>query len=268
MIVKFNSEGERLQWDGVYYFALSDYPSLTDWELKQLILFVEYEKQHNRTTTFDCDEEVILSRINKALDSPDNYLEVPIPEKITACTACKQGGCMTKYVCHTTNAETAKSIFAYWKILSAVNARKADALTLSQEKRNGAGDPPDYFDYVMFNFGNCFGGDSLVIERKNDGIITDYDLDEGFKPSIRFYFDYDKLSKNPRYVPDGNHHMKIKDFVLLSDMTACIIPSALRDEMESVIPGTLRNKVHYMVYENDGVWNWSDKVYSYICERS
>jgi hypothetical protein len=58
--------------------------------------------------------------------------------------------------------------------------------------------------------------------------------------------------------------MKIKDFVLLSDLAACIIPSALRDEMESAIPGTLRDKVHYPVYDNDGVWNWSDKVYSYI----
>jgi len=29
-------------WDGVYYFALSDYPNISPWELKKLLAFIEY----------------------------------------------------------------------------------------------------------------------------------------------------------------------------------------------------------------------------------
>jgi hypothetical protein len=32
--------------------------------------------------------------------------------------------------------------------------------------RNAAGDPADYFEYIMLAWGNCQAGDRLVMERK------------------------------------------------------------------------------------------------------
>jgi len=42
-------------WDNVYYFALSKYPIISDWELRKLILFYDYERKHGRKTSIICE---------------------------------------------------------------------------------------------------------------------------------------------------------------------------------------------------------------------
>ena len=32
-------------WDGVFYKKLSNYPQITDWEIRTIIEFIEYEKR-------------------------------------------------------------------------------------------------------------------------------------------------------------------------------------------------------------------------------
>ena len=152
-------------WDSVYYFALADYPNISDWELRKLILFLDYEKKHNRKTEIICDNLKIMQTVNNALANPEYYLSIPKPSVITECTACKQKGCLTDYLCHTSSIEDAKSIFKCGKILSAVNARGKTGEELAKEARNAANDPPDFFDYIMFAWGNCQAGDRLVMER-------------------------------------------------------------------------------------------------------
>ena len=49
-------------WDGVYYFALSDYPHISPWELKKLLAFIEFEKKHGRQTEIISENADILSR--------------------------------------------------------------------------------------------------------------------------------------------------------------------------------------------------------------
>ena len=34
-------------WDGAFYKKLSDYPRISDWEMRTLIEFVGYEKKYN-----------------------------------------------------------------------------------------------------------------------------------------------------------------------------------------------------------------------------
>ena len=34
------------------------------------------------------------------------------------------------------------------------------------ESRNAGNDPADFFDYIMFSWGNCQAGDRLIMERK------------------------------------------------------------------------------------------------------
>ena len=80
-------------WDGVYHFALSDYPNISDWELRKLILFIEYEKKHDRKTEIICGNDDIMRAVNGALANPASFLSLQKPDVITECTACKQGGC-------------------------------------------------------------------------------------------------------------------------------------------------------------------------------
>jgi len=255
-------------WDRTYYFSVSDYPNISDWELKKLILFFEYENKHNRETKIICEDKNIMETVNNALLNPTQFLSTPKPNIITECTACKQKGCLTEYLCHIASIENAKSIFKCGKILSAVKARNKTAEELSKEPRNAANDPLDYFDYIMFAWGNCQAGDRLVMERMLDNKSpNEYDLSIGFKPGIRFYFKYDVITTHKDFTNDGYHPAKIKNEIILSDcLYCCIIPKHYKSEFENIIPLSLKNKIFYIENDCKDIWDWSEKVYNFICD--
>lgn len=79
---------------------------------------------------------------------------------MTECTACPyRKGCVTEYVCHTTSIDNAMRILECGKLLSAIKARNVPVAELMREKKNAANDPADYFEYIMFAWGNCQAGD-------------------------------------------------------------------------------------------------------------
>jgi len=254
-----------IQWDGVYYFALSDYPRITPWELKKLLVFMDYEKRHGRHAEIKCEEETILAAIHNAIEHPETVIDALLPEKITECTYCKQNGCLTRFVSHTATIENARRILESGKLLSAVKAFNKSADELVSDKRNAAGDPADFFDYIMFGWGNCQAGDRLVMERIRDRNPTDDDLGKDFAPGVRFYFRHEDIMRHPGYVFDGYHPAKVKDELVLADnLYACIIPKLNQGEFANIIQPELIDKVHYL--SQDGLWlpDWSEKVYNFI----
>ncbi|MDD4295580.1 MAG: hypothetical protein PHC69_01310 [Ruminiclostridium sp.] len=64
MKVEITTNEITIQWDGIYYFALSDYPNISSWELKKLIAFMDYEKRHGRETEITCENANILAAVN------------------------------------------------------------------------------------------------------------------------------------------------------------------------------------------------------------
>ena len=64
------------------------------------------------------------------------------------------------------NNKQCRKHLASGKLLSPVKSSGKTAEELALDVRNGAHDPADYFDYIYFAWGNCFAGDSLVVERK------------------------------------------------------------------------------------------------------
>ena len=97
-------------WDGVLYKALSDYPNVSDNEMKDIIDFVNYEKNHGRKCEIEADRDDILQYVQKEMLNLDKYKNVRRPEIIRECTACNaSGGCMTDLVCHTAPLENVKS---------------------------------------------------------------------------------------------------------------------------------------------------------------
>lgn len=265
MIIYIGNHEFTELWDGIYYKALSNYPNVSDWEIKNIIDFIKYEKLYNRITELRSENEDILSYIKQEIQYPDKYSTVTRPDKITECIACKHRGCLTEFLCHTASIENAIRIFESGILLSAVNARKLSGKELRREPRNMANDPVDFFDYVMFSWGNCQAGDRLVMERKMNRPPTEEDLSIDFTPGVRFYFKYEKLIEHPNAIQDGFHPMKVKDAICLVDyVDTIIIPAEYRNEFTDKIPQNLINKIHYLDNNCKDIWDWSEKVYSFI----
>ncbi|MBR5283944.1 MAG: phosphate ABC transporter ATPase [Clostridia bacterium] len=254
-------------WDGTFYKKLSDYPNITDWEVRTLIEFIDYEAQQGRACTIDCEDASLLQEVREKIAQKEKYKDASCPPLITECTACPyRKGCVTEYVCHTTSAENAASIFTSGRLLSAVRARNLPAEQLMEESRNAAKDPADYFYYIMFAWGNCQAGDRLVMERALGRFPNVEDLSIGFAPGVRFYFKYDRLAGHPNAVFDGVLPMKVRDEVVLADwVDAIVIPTALRAHLEEHIPQNLKDKVLYIENDCKDLWDWSEKVYCAVC---
>ena len=256
--------------DGAYYFALSDYPRITAWELKKLLAFIEYEERYGRQTETVCQNDTVSAAVKNALARPETVADTPLPEKITECTYCRQNGCLTRFVCHTATIENAKKILECGKLLSAVKAFNKSANELVLDSRNAAGDPADYFDYIMFAWGNCIAGDRLVMERTLGRNPNEDDLAGiNFNPGVRFYFRYEDIIKHPGFVFDGSHPAKVKDELVLSDyLYACVIPEKHREgfefEFKHIIQPETADKIHYLPQEGFGLLDWAEKVYDFI----
>lgn len=253
-------------WDGVLYKKLSNYPEITDWELRTLVEFIAYEKKWGRDCEIQCENEELRTFVMKETSNSEKYLQVERPKLLTECTACPyRKGCVTEYVCHTTSVENAKKIFQCGKLLSALKAREVPVEELMQERRNAANDPADYFEYIMFAWGNCQAGDRLVMERKLGRFPDDEDLSIHFTPGVRFYFKYEELAKHSNTVFEGVLPMKVKDEIELSDWVyKIVIPERERAALESFIPQNLRERVIYIENDCKDIWDWSEKVYKEI----
>ena len=172
---------------------------------------------------------------------------------------------MTDFVCHTSSVENAVKIFDCGSLLSPVKARKMSGEELAKEARNAAKDPADYFEYIMFAWGNCQAGDRLVMERKLKRFPNEKDLSEDFTPGVRFFFDYKKLCTHPNAVFEGVLPLEIKDEVILKDwIHAIVVPGNERAALEKHIPQNLAQKVHFVKNNCKDIWAWSEKVYEFI----
>ena len=253
-------------WDGVLYKAMSDYPHPTDFEMRQICEFMRYEKHHGRDCTISGDENAVKEVTQKLRDGMDAYLNAAIPKKITECTACCQHGCMTDFLIHTADADTANKILDSGEIRSAVYARGMSAEALMQEERNAAKDPADFFDYAMFSWGNCQAGDRLIIERRLGHDPAEKDLRDDFTPSVRFCFEYERLASLDNAVFDGYHPIKIRGALKLEDnLFAVLIPSNLSEAVMPHIKNSLREKTYIVPFEGEDIMNWSDKAYCVVC---
>lgn len=266
MILNIGKHDFTELWDGVLYKALSDYPNVSDNEMKDILDFIKYEKSNGRDVQIVSDNSDIKNYVLQEIKNPEKYLHTKRPSVIRECTACAaRGGCMTDFVCHTAPVENAVKIFKCGSLYSAVRARGISAEILMKEARNAAHDPTDFFHYVMFSWGNCQAGDRLVMERLLGRSPTAKELEAGFIPGVRFYFKYDELNSHPQAVHDGFLPIKVKDEVVLNDYVyAVIIPQMHRERVEKLIPPELLSRTYHLDSDGLDVWEWSEKVYSFV----
>jgi hypothetical protein len=264
-----------------YQCTFGDYPHPTGWELQHLDEFFLYEIAHDRNVALWCRDDQVKNLVIESIDrffsrgseSLSRFVQVKleaqaeraskIPAKLTHCKACLDEGCLTTLVCHVTSVTDAEVILRTGEILSASKARGKTGEELALEARNTAGDPPDYFDYVMFTFGNCTSGDRLVMERSLGRSPSPKELNEEFKPGIRFYFRYKDLLRHPGFRSDGYHYCKIKDSIDLDDRVIVIIaPESARDLLQKEVTPEIKEKL--MFVDETGypdILSWSHQAY-------
>lgn len=268
MKVKICKNDFSLQWQGIYHLALVDYPEINKWELEKITKFVTYEKMYGRTTKIECENIALQHQVYSYIaNSKEKFPFIP-RDKREAGTFNVDGKCVTSnHLSHTCTVETAKKILKTGKLLSATKVFGLTGEQLVQDKRNAAGDPADYFDYVMFGWSNTTSGYRLAMERLLERNPTKVDLEEAFIPGVSFHFRYETIVNQKGYVFDGYHAAKVKDEVLLDlSLCVCIIPSQNKKEFEGIIPNYLKNRIHYLDYQNDGLVKWNDKVYEKVLE--
>lgn len=232
MIIKVGNFECTEVWDGVFYKKLSRYPQITDWELRTIIEFIEYERKYGRKCRIECEDTELLKCIYEKIRKKEIYLKAARPALLTECTACPyRKGCETEFVCHTTSAENAIKIFQSGKLLSAVKARNVPVEQLVKESRNAANDPADYFEYIMFAWGNCQAG-------------------------VRFYFRYEELITHSRATFDGVLPVKVKDEIVLSDWVyKIIVPAEHRLHIEPHIPDLPKDRIIYVENDCQDIWD-------------
>ena len=266
MLIKIGQFEITECWDGVFYKKLSAYPDITEWEIQTILDFIRYEKTYGR----DCEiiaEDQIIEKIGRYRPEYEKGTRISPPARIEECTACPAyKGCLTDYVCHTSSVGNAVKIISCGSLLSPVRARNMKASELAEETRNAAHDPADYFEYIMFAWGNCQAGDRLVTERMLGHFPDKNDLaPPAFVPGVRFFFKYSELAKHPCAVFEGVLPLKVRDEVVLKDwVSAIIIPEIYRSTFEPCINEDLKPRIHFLRQDGKDIWEWSGYVYEYV----
>lgn len=264
-----------------YQCTFSDYPNPSNWELQHLNEYLLYEIDHSRKIVLWFENsrtsKSVKSSINKFFKYQDIGLSKFVKSKLTSqikrvknispklthCRACQERGCITDLVCHVSSVADAERILKSGVLLSACSARKESGKILSLEERNAAGDPPDYFEYVMFTFGNCIGGDNLVMERSLGRSPTHEELTKKFYPGVRFYFRYMDLIDHPRFCSDGYHYCKIKDTLEIKPyLILAVAPKSAIANLPKVVSSKLKDHFAFVDHRKySDLWSWSHKVY-------
>ncbi|MGT2768019.1 phosphate ABC transporter ATPase [Streptococcus ictaluri] len=256
-----------LQWGGTYFLALVNYPKIEDWELERILAFYSYEKYYHRKTDIFCEDLNILSQVQAYLKNHSSSYPFKPSQKNVAATFNELGESIyCNLLSHTCTVKAARGIFELEKIMSATKVFHSDEKLLENSRRNAAGDPSDYFKYVMLGWSNTISGYRLAMERFLERSPKIEELHEKFLPGISFHFKYSDILDTVGYVFDGYHPAKVETELSLDKLYACIIPLHLKSHFRNVIPKSLYQKVHYINYEGEGLYDWSDKVYQFVAK--
>ena len=251
MILNISIDNTNVIERGVYYFGLSDYPHITTTDLKNVIAFIKYEVSHGRQTQVVCQDEQILEAVNNALSDPESIEGIALP-------------LVNDFIYHATDIESAIRILSGGKLLSAEKVYGKSGEELSIQKSSSLwNDPADYFEYIMFCWGDSPIGDYVVL---SENFLSDDDLAKGnFTPGVRFYFRYEDIVRHPGHMFDGYHPVKVKDEIMLTDyLYACIVPEQYKSELEGFVPQSIMSKMFFLSNNGVGLDDWNKIVYDYV----
>ena len=99
MIIKIGKYDYTEVWDGVLYKKLSNYPQVSDWEIRTIIEFIDYESMYGRKCQLICEDKQLLQTIENSILEKEKFQRVPVPEKIPRRAALSWRGCTAGTAC-------------------------------------------------------------------------------------------------------------------------------------------------------------------------
>ena len=253
MVLNISKENYSTIKNGVYHFGLSDYPEIKDWEWNSIIAFLSYEKAHGKDTSIICEDSNILSAVNNAATQLNGTEYIPPIEEA-----------IEKFVYHATDVLAAQKILSSGRLLSATKAYGKTGEELAFERREkGWEDPADFYEYIMFGWGDHLVGDYVVL---SENFPSEEDFSKGnFDAGVRFYVRYEDIIRHSGHTFDGYHPVKVKDEIILTEyLYACIVPEQYKNQIENYISSELAERVYYLSQRGLTISDWNDKVCDFV----
>lgn len=166
--------------------------------------FLSYERGHRRTVSVAADP--FLSDWETWIEPAQR--PAPGDFAIQCCTHAYPEGCRSRLVCHGAPTAAALRILNDGVLRSASDATGRDGSELAAASTWG--EPPDYFDHVMFANGRCTAPEAVALSRAIGRDLVPSDLSPGYTPAVRFYFEWSDLAVREDARFDGVHPIKIE----------------------------------------------------------
>jgi hypothetical protein len=200
--------------------------------------FVGYERAHGRTVGVVADPALS----DWASWRPPPIRPRPGAHATQCCTHAYHEGCGAGLVCHGAPATVAPEILAQRVLRSAAVTTRRHPGDLSEHSTWG--EPPDYFEYVMLANGKCTAPEAVALSRVVGRDLVPSDLAAGYRPAVRFYFEWDALATRPDAAFDGVHPVKIRGELPLDDLVVAVVVHAREHEVIATAQsGPLRDRL-------------------------
>jgi hypothetical protein len=186
--------------------------------------FLAYESAWGRAVTVVADP----SLADRETWTTPHMRPDPGAFAIQCCTHRYPEGCGSQLVCHGAPSEIASHILEDGVLRSASNATGRDPKELAAA--SSWGEPPDYFDHVMFANGRCTAPEAVALSRVLGRDLVPSDLGPGYPPAVRFYFDWKQLATRADARFDGVHPIKIERSLHLDGSVVAVVIHATQKE--------------------------------------
>ncbi len=232
-------------------------------ELQRVRDFVRFERSGDRTVSLWIGYERARKTVLDAATSEDTVRpgDRPLPSDPCCCRPYHEG-CDGRLVCHAAPVKAAEDVLRSGALLSKHRLTGRPLEELSRGTcADGAGDPPDHFDYVNLANGNCVAPDIVASERRAGIRLRSEEIDADLYPGVRFFFDTTELFRHPRAAWDGIHPVKVKNLLELEPyLVAAVAPTVLSngEPLELEAPPGLRGRIVRLDHrEHRGLAAWS-----------
>lgn len=182
--------------------------------------FLAYENAHDRTVAVESAPPLD----HWATWRPPRVRPNPTAAPIQCCTHAFEQGCAAQLVCHGTTPTAATEILRTGELLPSTRLTRRTAAELASNSTWG--EPPDYFEHVMFAHGRCTAPEAVATSRMLGRDLVPDDLQAGYKPAVRFYIHWSDLLTLPNARFDGVHPIKTLGPLQLPDLLVAVVVHA------------------------------------------
>jgi hypothetical protein len=217
--------------------------------------FIGYERDHGRSTVVEADAGLAdWPTWTKPRGRPD-----PTTFATQCCTHVYADGCAAPgLVCHGTPTDAVIRILQDGRLRSAVSLKGDDGASLAEA--SSWGEPPDYFEHVMFANGRCTAPEAVANSRRLARDLVPTDLSLGYKPAARFYFCWYQLAELPNAAFDGVHAIKVRELLPLDDLlVAVVVPRSDAPDIGN-FPAVFRDRIVVLADADVRPEDWADKA--------